>query len=367
LKGVDHVGITVQPFTHTGLPGRVIFGAGAAERELAGELQRLGAQRVLLIASGSAVTLARELCADIALFGVFSQVRRHVPVETAERACAAAAGADALLCVGGGSAVGTAKAVALELGLPIVAVPTTYAGSEMTPIWGRTSGGRKRTGTDLRVLPRVVVYDPSLVAALPPSIAGPSAMNAIAHGVEAFYADGASPVTALLAEEGIRGLAAGMVATGVDACSRALYGAYLTAAAFGVSGSGVHHKVCHALGGAFDLPHAELHTVMLPHVVALQERTLPVEMQRVAGALGTVSASAGLFALARAVGAPAALRDIGLREDDLGTATALVEPLVGAEHAPGLLAAAYAGSAVGQRMTRDARSADAELDCPRGV
>jgi maleylacetate reductase len=308
----------VRRFTYTALPGRVVFGAGAA-RELAAEVERLGARRVLLIAS------ERQRPPDgVAVFARFSDVRQHVPLEVAMRARAAAEGADALLCVGGGSAVGTAKAVALETGLPIVAVPTTYAGSEMTPVWGLTEGARKTTGTDLRVLPKVVVYDPELTAGLPAKIAGPSAINALAHCVEALYAPGASPVSSLLALEGIAALAAVARPDDPDARTETLYGAYLAGAAFATAGSGLHHKICHVLGGAYDLPHAPLHTVMLPQVAAFQAPALPEELGRVAHALGGDDAGRAIFDLARAIGAPTALRDIGMREADLDEAVGLV-------------------------------------------
>src|SRR3954452_21623343 len=258
-----------RSFTFEPLPGRVVFGPRASRERLAAEGARLGASRLLLIATERERARAEELSEVLGdrVAGRFTDVRPHVPVEVAERARAAAreAGADALLSIGGGSTTGTAKAVALETALPIVAVPTTYAGSEVTPVWGMTEGRRKTTGTDLRVLPRVVVYDPELTFTLPPAITGPSAMNALAHCVEAFYAPGANPITALAAEEGIRALAAGVpvaVSRPHEARGRSetLYGAYLAGAAFAVAGSGLHHKICHVLGGAYARPQAELHT-----------------------------------------------------------------------------------------------------------
>ena len=319
----------MRRFTYTALPGRVVFGAGAARERLAGEVERLGARRVLLIAGEPELELARSLSDGVPVHGEFAEVRQHVPTGIAARARAAAEGADALLSVGGGSTTGTAKAVALETGLPIVAVPTTYAGSEMTPVWGLTEGARKTTGTDARVLPKVVVYDPELTVSLPAEITGPSAMNALAHCVEAFYAPGASPISSLMAEEGIRALARGVPVAverpdDLDARSETLYGAYLAGAAFAVAGSGLHHKVCHVLGGAYDLPHAPLHTVVLPQVAAFQAPALPGEMARVARALDADDAGRGLFDLARRIGAPTALRDIGMREEDLGEAVGLV-------------------------------------------
>jgi maleylacetate reductase len=325
----------LRRFTYTAQPGCVVFAAGAARTVLAPEVERLGARRVLLIATDRDRALIDELAAPLGdrIAGRFSEVRPHVPLAVAERARAAArdTGADALVAVGGGSTIGTAKAIALESGVPIAAVPTTYAGSEMTPVWGLTDARRKTTGTDPRVLPRVVVYDPELTFALPAAVTGPSAMNAMAHCVEAFYAPGANPIADLMAEEGIRALAAGVpgaVARPTELESRAetLYGAYLAGAAFAVVGSALHHKVCHVLGGAYDLPHAGLHTVMLPQVTAFLEPALPDVMARVARALGDRGrdgAAVGLYDLAAAIGAPTALEQIGMRADDLDAAARL--------------------------------------------
>ena len=323
----------MNAFTYDALPGRVVFGAGASRDRLAEEVGRLDAERVLLIATEQERELAEDLASPLGerLAGLFTRVRPHVPVEVAERARDAAreVGADCLLSVGGGSTTGTAKAVALEMDLPIVAVPTTYAGSEMTPVYGLTSGQRKRTGKSLKVLPKVVIYDPELTFSLPDFITGPSAMNAMAHCVEAFYAPGANPITSLMAEEGIRALANGVPAAvsrpeDLEGRTRTLYGAYLAGAAFAAAGGGIHHKICHVLSGAYDLPHAETHTVILPQAVAFNEGAIPEVMQRVARALGAEEAAAGLYDLARRIGAPTALKDIGMREENLDEAITLI-------------------------------------------
>jgi len=323
----------MNAFTYDALPGRVVFGAGASRDRLAEEVGRLDAERVLLIATEQERELAEDLASPLGerLAGLFTRVRPHVPVEVAERARDAAreVGADCLLSVGGGSTTGTAKAVALEMDLPIVAVPTTYAGSEMTPVYGLTSGQRKRTGKSLKVLPKVVIYDPELTFSLPDFITGPSAMNAMAHCVEAFYAPGANPITSLMAEEGIRALASGVPAAvsrpeDLEGRTRTLYGAYLAGAAFAAVGGGIHHKICHVLSGAYDLPHAETHTVILPQAVAFNEGAIPEVMQRVARALGAEEAAAGLYDLARRIGAPTALKDIGMREENLDEAITLI-------------------------------------------
>jgi maleylacetate reductase len=294
---------------------------------------RLDAERVLLIATDQEEELAEELANPLGerLAGRFTGVRPHVPVEVAEGARDAAreAGADCLLSVGGGSTTGTAKAVALETELPIVAVPTTYAGSEMTPVYGLTSGQRKRTGKSPKVLPRVVIYDPELTFSLPDFITGPSAMNAMAHCVEAFYAPGASPIPSLMAEEGIRALASGVPAAvsrpvDLEGRTQTLYGAYLAGAAFAAAGGGLHHKICHVLGGAYDLPHAETHTVILPQAVAFNEEAIPEVMERAARALGAEEAAAGLYDLAKRIGAPTALKDVGMEEENLDEAVTLI-------------------------------------------
>jgi maleylacetate reductase len=326
----------MRSFTYEALPGRVVFGVGASREKLAEEVVRLGAERVLLVVTEREKEFAEELAAPIGdrVVGVFTNVKPHVPVEVAKaaRELARRLGADCLLSIGGGSTTGTAKAIALELPLPIVAMPTTYAGSEMTPIWGLTEAQRKTTGTSVDVLPKVVVYDPELTVSLPPFITGPSAMNAMAHCVEAFYAPGANPITSLVAEEGIRALARGVPVAvtnpeDLEGRSETLYGAYLAGGALAVAGAGIHHKICHVLGGAYDLPHAEMHTVVLPHAVAFNEPAIPEVMERVAGALGgwgKNGAATGLYDLAESVGAPTALKDIGMKEENLDEAVGLV-------------------------------------------
>jgi maleylacetate reductase len=326
----------VTAFVYDALPGRVVFGVGASRTGLAAEIERLGVERVLLLATPRELPQAQELASQFGdkVVGSFSAVRPHVPRAVAQQARSAAheLRADSLLCIGGGSTIGTAKAIALETSLPIVAVPTTYAGSEMTPIWGLTTDQRKQTGRALQVLPKVVVYDPELTLSLPPRISGPSAINALAHCVEALYAPGANPITSLMAEEGMRAIARGVpvaVAEPHNIAGRTdtLYGAYLAGAALAAAGTSLHHKICHVLGGAYDLPHAELHTVVLPHVVAYLEPAIGGAAARIAQALGdpnTTRAASALFHLNRRIGAPSALQDIGLQASQLDEAVALV-------------------------------------------
>ncbi len=319
----------VSQFTYDALPGRVVFGAGGARTRLAAELEALGAERILLVAAESELALAQELAAPLGgrVVATFTGVRPHVPVAVAAaaRAAAAQARADTLLCVGGGSTTGTAKAVALELSLPILAVPTTYAGSEMTPVWGLTEGRRKTTGRSPAVLPRVVIYDPELTLTLPAAVTGPSAMNAIAHCVEALYVAAANPVTSLLAQRGIAALAQGAPVSverpgDIDGRSLTLFGAYLAGCAFAAVGGGLHHKICHILGGALDLPHAETHAVVLPHVVAFFAPAIPVALAEIDAALGDedrTDVAGALHDLGARLRTPAGLRALGMREQDL--------------------------------------------------
>ena len=307
---------------------RVLFGRGKIS-SLPEEVGRLGGRRAMIVAAPEAARRARAGVEAMngRVAGIFGEVTAHVPRAAAERAAAARREwrADCCVAIGGGSAVGTGKAVALAEGVPLLAVPTTFAGSEMTPVWGMTSDGVKRTGRDEKVRPRAVIYDPDLLDGLPDSIAGPSGINAVAHCVEALYAEDANPVASLLAEEGIRALAGGLrgMRKSPRAREEALYGAWLAGFALGAVGMALHHKICHALGGGFNLPHAETHAAVLPHAALYNRAAAPAAMAKIAAALGEEDAPAGLFNLARAAGAPAGLKDIGMREADLPRAAEL--------------------------------------------
>lgn len=254
----------------------------------------------------------------------------HVPREVVSEALAVVSriNADCCVAIGGGSTTGLAKAIALSSQLPIVCIPTTYAGSEMTPIWGITENNLKSTGRDLRVLPKTVIYDPELTLTMPVMMSVTSGMNAIAHCVEALYSKDANPVVSKMAEEGIRAMAhalPGVVRSGNDIQSRseALSGAWLAGISLGAVGMALHHKLCHTLGGTFQLPHAETHTVILPHAIAYNSAAAPEAMAITARALGAPSAAPGLFDLATSLGAPTSLEALGMKEADLPQAAAL--------------------------------------------
>jgi maleylacetate reductase len=321
----------MNAFVYNGQPTRVVFGTGTLAK-LPDEIERLGAQRALVLSTPEQRATAEDVAARLGgrSAGVYGQAVMHVPIEVAEaaRAVAKQLSADCCVAVGGGSTIGLGKAIALTSELPILAIPTTFAGSEMTPIYGLTAGGQKKTGRDPRVLPKTVIYDPELLRTLPAKIAGPSGMNAIAHCVEALYAQDANPIGSLMAEEGIRTLAASLPAVvrsadDLAAKSDALYGAWLAGSCLGMVGMALHHKLCHTLGGTFNLPHAETHTVILPHVTRYNYEAAPAAMARISRALGRDDPAGALHDLARAIGAPTALQDIGMPLDGLERAARL--------------------------------------------
>ncbi|AET93216.1 maleylacetate reductase [Burkholderia sp. YI23] len=348
----------MQSFIYQGMPSRVVFGAGSIEH-IEREIELLGAKRALILSTPPQRDQAEALAERIGprAAGVFAKAVMHVPVETAREAreVAERIGADCAIAIGGGSTTGLGKAIALTSSLPILAVPTTYAGSEMTPIYGLTEAGLKKTGRDPRVLPKTVIYDAELTVSLPASLSVTSGINAIAHAAEGLYAQDANPVTSLMAEEGIRALAQGIgkvVAKpgDLDARGDCLYGAWLCGAVLGSVGMSLHHKLCHTLGGTFNLPHAETHTIVLPHALAYNRDAAPDAMKRIARALGAGDAAQGAFDLARDNGAAIALKDIGMKESEIDIAidVAMKSPYWNprpVERAPlrALLEAAYEG------------------------
>jgi len=318
----------LKSFVYSANPARVVFGAGSLAH-LGREIEALGAKKALVLSTpeqrDSAERVAALLGARAA--GVFDRAVMHVPIETAREAreLARRLGADCAVAIGGGSTTGLGKAIALDSGLPILAIPTTYAGSEVTPIYGLTEGGLKKTGKDARVLPRTVIYDPELTLGLPVGMSITSGINAIAHAAEGLYAVDANPVMDLLAQEGIAALGRALPAIrkepkNLQARSDALYGAWLCGTVLGNVGMALHHKLCHTLGGSFNLPHAETHTIVLPHALAYNAQAAPEAMRMIAKALGGTSAAQAVYDLAKENGAPVALRDIGLKQGDVDRA-----------------------------------------------
>ena len=317
----------MKDFQYQALPMRVTFGSGSL-KSLPDEVRSLGLQRVLVLSTSFQEDLAREVSEQLGELsaGVHPEAEMHVPVESAHRAreVAKAAGADGYVAVGGGSTTGLGKAIALEFGAPIIAVPTTYAGSEMTPIWGLTAEGEKKTGRDPKVLPTSVIYDPELTLTLPVGMSVTSGFNAIAHAVEALYAPDGSPIISLMAEEGIRALVNALPKIAenpadIEARSDALYGAWLCGATLGATTMSLHHKLCHTLGGTFNLPHAETHTVVLPYALAYNSAHAPDAIAALRRATGAQEPASYLRQLSLGLGAPASLRELGLTDNDVET------------------------------------------------
>lgn len=312
----------MQPFVYQPLPTRVIFGSGTVAR-LGAEIERLGLKRIMILSTPGQRANAERLAASLGApaAGVFAEAAMHTPVEVTERAMtrAVSLAVDGVLAAGGGSTIGLGKAIAQRSDLPQIVVPTTYSGSEMTPILGETRDGVKTTQRNLKVLPETVIYDVDLTLSLPPHFSATSGINAIAHAVEALYASDGNPIISLMAQAGIAALARALpVIIGdpvqAEARAEALHGAWLCGSCLGAVGMGLHHKLCHILGGTIELPHAETHAIILPHAIAYNAAHAPDALQHVARALGADDAAVGAYELASRLGAPRALRDLGMPE-----------------------------------------------------
>lgn len=318
----------VEAFTYSPAPVRVRFGRGV-RFELAEEIRRLGCGRALILSTPQQADTAAEfldMAGDLAA-GVFTDARMHTPTEISEQASARAMelSADCVVAVGGGSTTGLGKAIAYRTDLPQIVVPTTYAGSEATAILGQTEGGRKSTLTDPRVQPEVILYDPELVVTLPVAVTVSSAFNAMAHAAEGLYARDRTPLTTLMAREALSAFHHALPAvranpSDLQARGETLYGAWLCGTVLNTVGMALHHKLCHTLGGSFDLPHAETHAVILPHAVAYNEIVARDQLLPVVEILGGSSPGQALHGFAQAMGAPTTLRELGLREADLDRA-----------------------------------------------
>ncbi|WP_392876304.1 maleylacetate reductase and hydroxyquinol 1,2-dioxygenase domain-containing protein [Streptomyces sp. LN499] len=321
----------MRNFVHTSHPSRVIFGTGTVG-QVRDEVERLGCSRVLLLA-GPAVAKAaarvRDVLGDLTV-AEFDGAAMHTPVEVTERALDVLRehSADCLVAVGGGSTTGLAKALALRTDLPQLILPTTYAGSEVTPVLGETHGGRKVTQSSPAILPETVVYDVEFTRDLPVGMSVTSGVNALAHAVEALYSPQANPVIDGMALDAVGRIARALpalVAEPSDTAARAdlLHAAWLAGTCLASVGMGLHHKLCHTLGGTFGLPHAETHTVILPHAMAYNAPAARDVMSRIAEALGVADAPSGVFDLIASVGGPTSLDRLGMAQADLPEAARL--------------------------------------------
>jgi maleylacetate reductase len=321
----------LDSFVYQSLPLRVVFGEGTSAR-LAEEADLLAVRRALVLTTPGHERLGREMAEHLGdrFAGLFPGAVMHTPVIVTEEALKRATDskADGVIAVGGGSTVGLGKAIALRTGLPQIAIPTTYAGSEMTPILGQTQDGVKTTQSDPELLPKTVIYDVDVTLSLPVRIAAVSGINAMAHSVEALYARDCNPIISLMAADAVRALAGALpdivrAPDDRDARSQALYGAWLGGVCLGSVGMALHHKLCHVLGGTFNLPHAETHAIVLPHAMAFNSVAVPDIARRIAQILGASEAAAGLYDLARRLDVPMGLREIGMPESGIDRAADL--------------------------------------------
>ncbi|CAB3810723.1 maleylacetate reductase [Paraburkholderia fynbosensis] len=348
-------------FIYQGLPARVLFGRGTITK-LSEEVERLGLTRMMVLSTPEQVALAERACELLGVRAVatFSGATMHTPIEVTVRALEAAKAcmADGVVALGGGSTIGLGKAIALRTDLPQIVIPTTYAGSEMTPILGETQDDRKTTQRGPRIQPEVVIYDVDLTLTLPPVMSALSGFNAMAHAAEALYASDRNPVVSLMAEEGVRAIYEALpevLLNPADPNARTtlLYGAWLSACCLGSTSMGLHHKLCHTLGGLFDLPHAQTHAILLPYALTYNAPAIPEALTRLGRAMDAECAIGALIHLEGACGIPLALRDIGMPEE--GVERAVEEALANPYNNPRpiepaplreILSRAWAGSGV---------------------
>ena len=314
-----------QQFETSSLPSRVVFGSGALAH-LNNHLARLKATRVVVVTTPGRQEMASTVGAQLGTgcVGLLDIAREHVPRSAVEagRKEVQRVDADCIVTIGGGSATGLGKAIALTRDLQFVAIPTTYAGSEMTAVYGISDDGRKQTGRDERVRPSLVIYDPELTLELPLAASISSLFNATAHAVSALYGSQRDPITPLIAEEAIAVLSSSISqlperTSELHVRELALFGACLAGSCLSTTVLGLHHRLCHVLGGSFGTPHSQTHTVVLPYVVDFFRDAAPDATEAIGRALGVDDPAACLFDLAESVHAPTDLRSLGLRPDDL--------------------------------------------------
>src|SRR5712691_2814525 len=314
----------ISNFTYRSDPIRIVFGAGAVAA-LRAETEFHKISRLVVLCSPTRADFARRVTAPVAdrCVGFCDTAGQHMPRDAFERIIGEMKrfNADGFIVIGGGSPIGLAKAVAATTGLPYVAIVTTYSGSEMAARWYIGVADNRVNGESVAALPATAIYDPELTLDLPPAISAASGMNAMAHCVEALYAHDGNPIISLMAEEGIRALASALPRIvsqpkDLEARSNALYGSWLAGATISTTSVALHHKLCHVLGG-FGLPHAETHSIVLPHAVRYNRDAVPEAMARISKGIGTFEPATGLFDLESKLGIPMRLADIGMKEADL--------------------------------------------------
>ena len=313
----------MRDFLVQGPTSRVVFARGLLTTadgvaRAVEAIQALGCRRLVLIGSPRAMAAVGALRArleategGLAVVGVVDDLSgQHVGEGRAQRVAADTErwGADGLVSVSGGTSIAVAKAVAVARGLSVVCVPTTYSGSEATAYYGvREKDGRKAAKRDEAARPRLVLYDPALLASLPRGLAVASVFNALAHAFEVLWLPRAAPQSGWAAREAVRVLLGSLPALQpgseeaqpeAAAVDELLYGAYLAAYALDAESLGLQHRLAHVLGGAYGLPHAEAHMSILPYVVHFHAEALPTELL---DALGTADVAGRVYDVQREV------------------------------------------------------------------
>lgn len=324
----------MDSFEYNPSPIRVLFGSGS-NRKLPAEVHKLGCHLPLILSTPRQVaeveTLYEILIADkIQPAGTYTKAKMHTPIQVTEEAMLFMKEnpADCLVSIGGGSVVGLGKAISIRTGLPHICIPTTYSGSEMTGILGETKEGKKTTRSDPKIMPATVIYDVDYTMGLPSALTATSGINAMAHAIESLYASNTNPILRMIALEGIKSLASSLPTIVVNleeknARSEALYGAWLCGITAGSSSIGLHHKLCHTLGGSLNLPHSETHTIVLPHALSYNAPAISSQLRDIASVLPESNGDAiqGLNVLLGKLKVRRALKDLGMKEEDIDRAT----------------------------------------------
>lgn len=315
-------------FNYKPLPWNIIFGEGSLSK-LNIELEKLGFNKALILTTPNQKNHGKRILDIIGgkAAGHFDQAAMHVPKKTVNDAIKMAMDvkADCTVAIGGGSTTGLGKALAVKENLPNIVVPTTYAGSEMTNIWAVTENTRKVTARDIKAVPILTIYDPELTLSLPPEFAASSGLNAMAQAVVNIATDKMNAMVSTYAIGAVKALAKSLPAIKTDpknmaARAEALYGACLAGAALGTGTTSLHHKICHTLGGSFNMPHAETHAILLPHSVAFNAVATPIGTAKLAAALNSDDAALSLYYLVEQLGGPKTLKEIGFEEGDIDAA-----------------------------------------------
>ena len=314
-------------FKYRGSNSQIIFGSGAIE-QTSQWIEHLSCNQAVVLSTKGREKQAQDLSDTIGKLsaGILPMAVMHTPVEVTKQALEKVLEkkADCLVAIGGGSATGLSKALAYRTKLPQIVIPTTYAGSEVTPNLGQTENKLKIALRCEQIIPNVVIYDPKLTLKLPINTSITSGFNAMAHAIEGLYAKDANPISSMLANEGLRALISALPnlkqnPTDVNARSEALYGAWSCGTVLGTVGMALHHKLCHVLGGSFDTPHAETHTILLPYTISYNAKTASNSLEKLQDLLDN-SPGTGLYEFAKKLNAPLALKEIGLSEQDLDSA-----------------------------------------------